>query len=99
MDLVISMQQDSSVVNVRRAHRTPAWECNRTHSTLTGANVTTATIRTTDPILVIDPVAGRNAISEAEQIRIGTRPAVELCQFGGRQDPNADAIPIRHPAL
>ena len=78
MDLVIAVQQLAAVVNVRTAHRAAAREGDRAGRAQSRAGIPAASVRTTHTIPVVDPVAGRDAIPEVDEIRIRASSAVEL---------------------
>src|SRR5216110_2122282 len=52
-----------------------------------------SSIRDAGPVLHVDAVAGRDAIPELQQKLVWTIPG-KLLEFGTRQHPDADAIPV-----
>jgi len=78
---MVAMQQFATIVNVRTPNGASARERDRAGRTIAGAGVTAAGVRPAHAVLVINPVASRDAIPEVDQVLIRTR-AVQLGQFG-----------------
>src|SRR5258708_29965225 len=96
MDLVIAVQQLAAIINIRAPHRATAGEGDRAGRTFAGAGVTAAGVRAAHAVLERNPVAGRDAIPEVDQVRIGARGTIQLGEFRRCQHPDADAIAVRY---
>ena len=80
MDLVIAVEQFAAIINIRTSNRATARECDgRGRGTTCGAGIPADTgiraVTANAAILIIDAIAGRDAIPELEQPLVASSSA------------------------